>query len=513
MQFSVRRQGDDPNRVQLDAVDVTHGDEKITFGLSSAGRRNFVNLDLLFRPVNALLENYNEDQLDIIFGCYRRAEQLHNIKLSAKDTADELRDVIATLTSIITPLGVEAWGTTYYSGFEVPETITDERKPGHYSPNSSYDKHEYRALCALSTFFKTLLPVVFRFMDIFANTYTPAMKEFYLFMLIDQDELGESTAYTKLVQHTLDILSDNKDEVIVPMGLMTEGIDATMYPSFVLASKLLRDLTLAETDVGDRGDAVNNIAAKITKGINQSRDSVRTRFDYATKTPPQDRLGREDNNVTLQEDVGSKEPYSYLYRKAVNYDVSQETLWKRYEVDEKLYQECLHRIRSGVVTMNAIKFTMVSIVLSTFVDPEGLASVHGKEFATPMAITAAYLHKLELYELAAFMMSQATPLGETINSAAHAAITAKPNQELLAEARKHYPEAYDGYNMFDRWLEEYTKELIRNNWVNQLPEIYHESYGVGRPYVPSKGFKDALITLNLHYINKHDPISKTMHKD
>jgi len=471
--------------------------EVLHFSLGKAGRRSYVDPDRLFDPVNALLKNLTGEQQITLFGAYVRADQLHNINVGVQETIAGLIGICDDIFGVLPPKGVEAWGKTSYRGFEVPQTITEERKPGSYPAHSSYDEIEYRALCALSTTFKLLLPVLFRFMEIFGQFYGIAMKEFRLFQLLDEDELSEAEAFVKLLNYTTGVVSDATGTPKVPMGLLTDGVGADVYPSYVLSSKLIRDLALSETDIGDRGDTINNVAAKITRGINTHAEQTSRHFDYAVKPLPKDRPGNEDGNTSIREDQGASEPYSDLYRAGYNIAASDTELYIKLGIEKDIYFVMMDHIDRLKPTINENKLSVAILTVASRFDPEGVALVNRDNFKNLMACSAALLHQYKLHNLAGFMMAKSEPLGDVVSADFLTTLNAKPDPELLAKAKAVYEDAHDGYNYIERWLDEFAKRIAQNGWELCLPDSLHPNYGVGKRYVAGKDFKDEFLTLTV----------------
>lgn len=95
------------------------------------------------------------------------------------------------------------------------------------------------------------------------------------------------------------------------------------------------------------------------------------------------------------------------------------------------------------------------------------------------------------------MMAKSEPLGEVVSAEFFTALNAKPNPELLAKARDLYPEAEDGYNYIDRFMEDFVKKVAQNGWELCLPDSLHHNYGVGKRYVAGKEFRDEFLMLTV----------------
>ena len=479
----------------VSGVSIELDSEVLYFSLGKAGRRSYVDPDTLFNPVNAVLKNLTGDQHINLFGAYAKADQLHNINVGIKETVQGLQDICEDIFSVLPPSAVEVWGKNSYTGFAVPDTIIGERKPGNYPSHSSYDEVEYRALCSLSTTFKLLLPVLFRFMEIFGQHYGVHMKEYRLLQLLDEEDLGEAEAYTKLINYTTGVVSDATGTPKVPMGLLADGVGSDMYPKFVLSSKLIRDLALSETDVGDRGDAVNNVAAKITRGINTHADQTMRHFEYKSKPLPKDRPGNEDGNTSIREDANTAEPYSELYRQAYNVEAGDKNLYISLGIKKDLFtliHDNEERLRP---TLDERKLTVILTTLAHRFDPEGLAITDHKNVKNTLVCATALCHQYGLYNLAGFLMAKSVPLGDVVSADTFTSLNAKPDPALLKEAKALYPTANDGYNYLDRWMDDFVKSVARNGWTLCLPDTLHPNYGVGKRYIAGKEFKDELLKL------------------
>lgn len=495
MKFEPNIQSED-----LCGIVISHGDEVVNFNLrKNNGKRSWSNLPSVFNAVNNLFQSLSVEEQEQMFNVYSNIYELTMHKVGGDNfdsLVDDLREYIVEIFSLLPLDGILNWSTGSYSDFAIPETIGEATTVGNYPPSTSYNHREYLELCGLSTAFKLVLPITFEFMKEFKDVFGTEFKEYNMMHLFTDLDLASCPPFAKLLTQAEDKLMV-RGEIEVPMGLLLQGIGASQYALFSIATDVIRTLCLSETDVHYRiGGVPNNITAKLTKAISSKIEGNKNKFSYTNTEIPREKSGGEAGNTTLQETSNTIQRFSDLYGRFFIKEFSRPDFHKRHKIPGEVHvmfhkHVQIHKPMLG----DDSKRIIVSMCFPKFANIEALTLVPKNVSRLIIANTAAYLHHLKLHGLVNFILAKEDL--ETSDSQWKQSIgaDAKPDKELLALARQRYAVNNGGGNGFEEGLKELVSNICSKHWIKMSPTKLHESYDVNTPYIVDRNFKNEIAML------------------
>lgn len=494
-------------RSSLDGIEVEHAGESITFALNAKhGLRNWVNLDTLFDAVNALFRNLNEEEQEEMYWQYRKLHDLAIFKQGNFESLHEdLENIMIAIHTLLPIEGIIEWSGNAYDGYAIPDTI-GQISEGNYPTESSYKPWEYLELCGLSTVFKLSLPLVGSFISdykaIHSNPKTAnEFKEYNIIQLYRNVKLEDCRPYQKLRAQVLGRVSTAAEGVKVPMGLLEAGIGTEDYPLFYLANDLLRTLCLSETDIKYRdGGEPNNITAKLTNSLRQRQGHIDKKFNYPNSMTPKEKSGEDGGNTSIQEDIHAIERFSSLYGRYFTQAYGNDKLYERFKIEPELFETFRKHIEMYPPTTTQGKCIIIGLVFTDFAGVESLNLIPKDILVRVMAITAAYIHKLKLYNLVNYLLAVEDLESTSADIRQNIADQAKPSQSIRERFRMFYPTNNAGTNYGEIYIKEFVKEEVcAKRWrlfsPTSLNEAGAEYYGINEQWAGDRNFKDHLMML------------------
>lgn len=496
MRFQPAIQNDD-----LSGIIVTHGDSKLNFNLrKSNGKRSWSDLPNIFSAVNSLFAALSPSEQEDMFSIYQNIYDLTLHKVGGDNFDLLVTDLIEYITGIfdLLPLeGILQWSTNSYDRFAVPETIGDLTTIGNYPASTSYNREEYLELCGLSTAFKLVLPITYEFMKEFKEVFGTAFKEYNMICIFNGLNLAGVRPFEKLLKQAEDKL-EVRGEVVVPMGLLLQGIGAAQYPLFSIASDVIRTLCLSETDVRVRNDGVpNNITAKLTKAISKKVELNKSNFSYADTNVPRDNSSGEAGNTSNQEISNTIQRYSDLYGRYLIKEFSRPDFHKRFGIDSKTHGIFSKQVNQYPPTVTEDKMVILGLCFPRFANVESFTLLNKQTMLLVVANAAAFLHQLGLHNLVNFLLARAETDTTTTSLNQYVASEAKPNKELLAKVKPLYEETAGGANDFEEGLKDLVTNICKSHWLKMSPPKLHESYGMNEVWTGDRDLKNHIIMLTI----------------
>ncbi|AFI55434.1 hypothetical protein TSMG0151 [Halocynthia phage JM-2012] len=494
MKFIPAIQSDD-----LSGIKIEHKNEVLNFNLrKSNGKRGWSDLANIFNPINSLFSALDAEEQDQMFTIYTNIYDLTLHKVGGDNFDLLVADLVTYITGIfeLIPLkGIMAWATGSYDKFAVPETIGEHTVLGNYPASTSYNRHEYLELCGLSTALKLVLPITYEFMKEFKEVFGTQFKEYNMMFLFSDLHLEEVPPFAKLLEQAKDKLMV-RNEIVVPMGLLIQGIGAEHYPLFSISTEVIRTLCLSETDVAFRRDGVpNNITAKLTKAIDKKIELNKSNFSYSDTEVPRERAGTDAGNTSNQEASNTIQRFSDLYGRFFLKEWSRPDFYKRYSISPETYEKFRAHVKLHPPTPTIEKKVLISLCFPKFANIESLTLIPNKTSMDTLTSAAALLHDMHLPQLVNFLLARKDEDTSTTSLNQYVASDSKPNKDLLTKLRPLYPTSDGGNNYGEEGIKELVASICKSHWIKMSPPNLHESYGMNQEWCGDRDLKNHLIML------------------
>ena len=494
-------------KTNLDSVRVEHGEESIVFPLNPKhGSRSWVNITTLFDAVNALFRTLDDDEAQAVFDQYRRLHSLSIYKSRGfNELNEDLEDSLNKIHAILPIDGIIEWAANSYPEFTIPDTI-GAQITGNFPKDTTYTPSEYLELCGLSTVFKLSIPLVGSFIMDYKNIHTDPkqanyFKEYNIIQLYANTGLYDCRPYRKLHAQVTARVTTNTPGDKEPMGLLTAGIGTEQYPLFCLANDLLRTLCLSETDIKYRDDGVaNNITAKLNGSLQTRQATLEKTFHYSNTKTPKEKSGDDGGNTTIQEDVHAIERFSSMYGRYFAQWYNTDNLYERFNIPEKLFNTFLNHVNKYQPTPTQGKSILIGIVCDDLVGVESLTLIPRPILNRVLAVAAAYIHTLGLYNLVNFLLAVEDNGLESADIRQQIADNAKPSLLIKERFAKIYPNSAGGDNYGYQGIREFVREEVcSHRWTKFTPASLNtgdmQYYGINESWTGDRHFKDHLMML------------------
>ncbi len=250
-------------------VVVEHNGAQLNFSVSSFGRKSLQQEFDPFAFLNAYWAYLPEERQANIFKAYEQIFRAFNEAPSRKILEQYLKEPIHQLMAENNYEDVFHWVNFYRDDqFQIPATfqeIYEDSIDRQGSRGQTYLRVDYIRLIALAIAFRSLIPVWGTYIDFTRSEIGNQFKEYYAFMLIQDEPILQSPAYEKLRLYIELTVGDNK----VNEANVLEGIGSAIYIDWMMSLVVIRRLCMGDIrGQSERANLVTYVHKFVTSKMN-----------------------------------------------------------------------------------------------------------------------------------------------------------------------------------------------------------------------------------------------------
>lgn len=283
-------------------VYVDHGNQRIPFDVGAFQKKSFDDQPHLFIHINQYLARLPVAVQDSIFKHYQEIRSVFDSNILTDELDKKLSHEIMQIFSYIDFEDLLHWAQLY-SDIRFPQApllpvdFTNVGSKTH-TREKTYTVSDYMKLIVFILQLKMLVPIWGEYIKTVGKIKGTNYKEFYAFKLIDESNLADGEALTKLTQYVI----ANVPEEACSSAVM-DFISTDDFPIWNLALLVVRRLSLADvTGWQDPSPVViRHISRHITERVNRSNNN----FNNEILRDKSDRDSRpntsEENQISVYE--------------------------------------------------------------------------------------------------------------------------------------------------------------------------------------------------------------------
>lgn len=383
---------------KISEVITQHGDEYITWRMSSFDRTTILNVEGIFKDVNGYLETIPQHIQKDIYDIYAEIYEVMEFMDDFIATQNVIRNLINRLFELLNLEKLEHYCGHYakmHYPLDLKPNYSDEELANESKRILTYLRSDYSGLLFLGVALRFIVPIWGQYIYTNRNTTPNVSKEYSAVSLI-----GESSIYYRpeMVRLYGYVKTKMGNATIDPTAIHA-GLGTAEFPDWLLSKVIIKRLSMA-----DLNNSNVNLISNIYNFLNTLIEGIGKNFPNKIREKPKPRGGDEDaDNASLVENYKVKQTVNDSFTVILDWyaeDPVRLALEIQPDIDVRIVNYCVNKLqREGNLDIKPFRVQLCSLLMkdvngNQVIPPRGLHSMSYNSLLNVVGVCQAIYHHL-----------------------------------------------------------------------------------------------------------------------